>query len=1341
MAGINTTTITDKDNDGLDIDAGGAVTIDAAGISLDSAGVAANLTVASDGAGEDLTIAVTGATDSSVHISSTGTAADALTISTSAGGMDITVAGAAAGEDLDITSNSSVNITSSENVADAVVINASAGGVDITAAGAAGEDIDIANTAGSVNISAGEADASAIKLNASAGSIDIDSADNITVDAADDISITTTSADGLITIHSAHTAGQAVLIDANAASGAILDIDAGIIDIDVQGDVTIDADSLKLGNTSAGAGILHIMEDTDNGSNYSGFTVGNMAANVVYTLPTDDGSNGQQLTTNGSAVLSWAAAGASGGDGTMTTIKLNDSQVGGSDIVTLDFSSNFTATESPDTEIQIGIAPAQTTITSILATDVKIGEDDETKIDFEDANKINFYANNAKEMVLEENSLSPGTSDGTALGTTSLMWSDLFLASGGVVNFNNGDVTLTHSSNTVTVAGGTLATAALTTSTIVASGIIKTDDTTEATSTTDGSLQTDGGLSVAKDAVIGDDLKMLSDASVIHFGADSEVTLTHVADTGLTMTHTATGDNKPMVLQLKSEEDAIIANEVIASLEFAAGDSDGTDGATVAAGIHAIAEGTFSASANATKLVFTTGASETAASSATAKMTLSSGGDLTLPTDGSIIAIGATDSNTAVTNAANLSQINLGDTYWNGTSGDTVKLKLWDAQSGSPAADEFMGIGVEGNRMVFINSNENYDWKWQHDATVKMTLDSGDASLDVVGDIIGATINADGDTSAGDNAAMGYTSGEGLILTGQGSTNDVTIKNDADTAVIQIPTGGTAVTIAGALTTGGILKTDDTTEATSTTDGSLQTDGGLSVAKDAVIGDDLILLSDSCIIKMGAGNDATLTHDGSTGLTIAATPISIDSTGELHLNSTTGDIKLQDGGTDQIAFDLDGTAGLVIMKLMVDSDDFAFQQYDGTEVFRVEDNGDFDIAGGAGSSGVTINASGQITADGRILVDDTTEATSTTDGSLQTDGGLSVAKDAVIGDDLILLSDAAVIHFGADKEITLAHDADVGLTIKHGASADDKPVVLTLESSEAALEAGEVIGQINFKPGDSDGTDGAAVSAAIQAVAEATFAADNNQTALTFMLGRSEDATGALEKMKITSAGELTVNSVIASSANAGGTLNLVTDDGAAMSNGHILGKIHFRGAEDNSSNYQTGAKIEAECAQNWSNSENSTALKFYTMSANAQSDLTLTLKSGKDAEFAGGVTTTGTQIYTPASVVNLSSNGAAIPTTSAYVKVDANGADRNNIVFANAGTAGQILIVENSGGEDLSFHNTEGNSLLQGVDADNDTMAGGKTFMFVSNGSRWIIIGGGAANRLNNASGLVAGP
>jgi len=65
---------------------------------------------------------------------------------------------------------------------------------------------------------------------------------------------------------------------------------------------------------------------------------------------------------------------------------------------------------------------------------------------------------------------------------------------------------------------------------------------------------------------------------------------------------------------------------------------------------------------------------------------------------------------------------------------------------------------------------------------------------------------------------------------------------------------------------------------------------------------------------------------------------------------------------------------------------------------------------------------------GRVLVDDTTDATSTTDGSLQTDGGLSVAKDAVFGDDVMLLSDSAVLKFGADSDVTLTHAADTSLT-------------------------------------------------------------------------------------------------------------------------------------------------------------------------------------------------------------------------------------------------------------------------------------------------------------------------
>ena len=92
----------------------------------------------------------------------------------------------------------------------------------------------------------------------------------------------------------------------------------------------------------------------------------------------------------------------------------------------------------------IKVNPLQTTITSILNTGLCVGRDSTDKICFTTDNQIRFTVNNALDLILAENALTPGSSDGTALGTTSLMWSDLFLASGSVVNFNNGNVTVTH---------------------------------------------------------------------------------------------------------------------------------------------------------------------------------------------------------------------------------------------------------------------------------------------------------------------------------------------------------------------------------------------------------------------------------------------------------------------------------------------------------------------------------------------------------------------------------------------------------------------------------------------------------------------------------------------------------------------------------------------------------------------------------------------------------------------------------------------------------------------------------------------------------------------------------
>ena len=138
----------------------------------------------------------------------------------------------------------------------------------------------------------------------------------------------------------------------------------------------------------------------------------------------------------------------------------------------------------------------------------------------------------------------------------------------------SGSTTAATFSGANTTLAGTVASGAIT-----SSGIIKTDDTTEATSTTDGSLQTDGGLSVAKDVVAGDDVKLLSDAAVLSFGADSDVSITHVADTGILINSSREIQFSDSQESIKSDGSKLIlkSNNVSFSLPTA----DGTDGQVI----------------------------------------------------------------------------------------------------------------------------------------------------------------------------------------------------------------------------------------------------------------------------------------------------------------------------------------------------------------------------------------------------------------------------------------------------------------------------------------------------------------------------------------------------------------------------------------------------------------------------------------------------------------------------------------------------------------------------------------------------------------------------------------
>ena len=143
----------------------------------------------------------------------------------------------------------------------------------------------------------------------------------------------------------------------------------------------------------------------------------------------------------------------------------------------------------------------------------------------------------------------------------------------------------------------------------------------------------------------------------------------------------------------------------------------------------------------------------------------------------------------------------------------------------------------------------------------------------------------------------------------------------------------------------------------------------------------------------------------------------------------------------------------------------------------------------------------------------------------------------------LYLADEAVVYFGDDQEIKLSHVQDKGLTLKHTATADDKPVSLTLQTGETDIAANDVIGKLDFQaPDEAQGTDAILVAAGIEAVSEGDFSSSNNATKLSFKTAASE---AAAEKMSLSSTGNLTVS----------GDLTISGDDLFMGTNtsGHIL--------------------------------------------------------------------------------------------------------------------------------------------------------------------------------------------
>jgi len=236
-------------------------------------------------------------------------------------------------------------------------------------------------------------------------------------------------------------------------------------------------------------------------------------------------------------------------------------------------------------------------------------------------------------------------------------------------------------------------------------------------------------------------------------------------------------------------------------------------------------------------------------------------------------------------------------------------------------------------------------------------IDNGSSNITTTGDISGGTINATSDTAAGDNAAVGYTATEGLILTGQGSTSDLTVKNDADETVFSIPTG-----------------TDD------------------------------VIFPDSAQLQFGGGSDLRLVHDGNNSYIID------QGTGGLYIQGDTFANIGSPSGETGLSYTKDGSIDLY---------------HDNVKKFETTSTG-VSVTGDVAATG-TVEPAGDTAAGDNAAVGYTA-----TEGLILTGQGstsdLTVKNDAdetvfsiPTGTDDLRFPDNAQLQLGTDGDLVLYH--------------------------------------------------------------------------------------------------------------------------------------------------------------------------------------------------------------------------------------------------------------------------------------------------------------------------------
>ena len=136
-----------------------------------------------------------------------------------------------------------------------------------------------------------------------------------------------------------------------------------------------------------------------------------------------------------------------------------------------------------------------------------------------------FTTVSASGVITAQTGIIPDANDGAYLGQAGTAFSDLFLAEGGVINWDSGDATLTQASNVVTLAGATLTGTLTNGLSVTANGGILMTSYDASAAVADLALDIDGMTDIGA-APIGADLFIIDDGAN---GTNRKCTVSRVA--------------------------------------------------------------------------------------------------------------------------------------------------------------------------------------------------------------------------------------------------------------------------------------------------------------------------------------------------------------------------------------------------------------------------------------------------------------------------------------------------------------------------------------------------------------------------------------------------------------------------------------------------------------------------------------------------------------------------------------------------------------------------------------------------------------------------------------------